>query len=178
VEVLEAIRKRRSIRRFRSDPVEEEKLLTVLEAARLAPSWKNGQCWRIVVVKDEATRKALAECLVPNNPCRQALGQAPVAIAVCGDPAESEQWEGRDYSLVDAAIAMEHLVLAAQSLGLGTCWVGAMHEQKVREVLGIPGNIRVVALTPLGYPAEDPAPRRRKEMGEIVYYERWGQTRP
>lgn len=176
MELMEVIRERRSIRRFRADPVEEEKLLTVLEAARLAPSWKNGQCWRFILVTSEEGRRAVADCLPPTNPGRQALLQAPVNVVLCADPTASEEWEGRAYYLVDAAIAMEHLVLAATSLGLGTCWQGLIYEEKLRQALGIPHSVRVVAVTPLGYPDEAPKPRRRKALAEIVYRERWGEA--
>lgn len=176
MELMRVIEDRRSIRRFRSDPVEEEKLRAVLEAARLAPSWKNGQCWRFIVVTNEEGRRAIADCLPPTNPGRAALVQAPVNVVLCADPAESEEWEGKAYYLVDAAIAMEHLILAAASLGLGTCWQGLIYEGKLRQALGIPPSVRVVAVTPLGYPDEAPKPRRRKALAEIVYRERWGQT--
>lgn len=173
MELLKAVEERRSIRRFRPDPVEEEKLTTVLEAARRAPSWKNGQCWRFIVVQSEEGRRALAQCLPLTNPGRKALVQAPVNVVLCADPAASEEWEGRAYYLVDAAIAMEHLVLAAAALGLGTCWIGMMYEEEIRRALAIPPAIRVVALTPLGYPAENPRPRPRKGLDEIVFWERW-----
>ncbi|MGB9885443.1 MAG: nitroreductase family protein [Moorellales bacterium] len=177
MDLMAVIARRRSIRRFRPDPVETEKLEAVLEAARLAPSWKNGQCWRFVVVADENTRRELAEAVPAHNPGRASLLQAPVAVVVGVDPAESEEWEGRPYHFVDGAIALEHLVLAAASLGLGTCWLGMINETKVRSVLGIPPEIRVLAMTPLGYPDEDPRPRRRKSREEIVYYDRWGARR-
>ncbi|MCR4418750.1 MAG: nitroreductase family protein [Clostridia bacterium] len=174
MELMEVIGRRRSIRRFRPDPVEEEKLAAVLEAARLAPSWKNGQCWCFVVVRDGETRRKLAEAMPATNPGRGSLVQAPLAVVACVNPAASEEWEGRPYHFVDGAIALEHLVLAAASLGLGTCWLGMIYEDQVRSVLGIPPSVRVLAMTPLGYPDEDPRPRRRKAAEEIAYFERWG----
>lgn len=175
MELMEAIAKRKSIRKYTTDPVDNRLLHKVLEAARLAPSWKNGQCWRLVVVRDPARRQQLAEALPETNPCRKAFADAPVVIALLADPSESEVYEGRVYYMLDAGLAMEHLMLAACEEGLGTCWVGLFREEVVRKTLNLPDHIKVVALTPLGYPAKEPSPRPRKAMEEIVFSEIWGQ---
>ena len=97
-----------------------------------------------------------------------------MVIVLCALPSESEVWEGKDFMMLDAGLAMEHLVLAATDQGLGTCWQGLFSEEKARKALNIPENVRVVAMTPLGYAAEERRPRPRKAMTEIVYYEKWG----
>lgn len=167
MEFMEVVRQRRSIRRYRPDPVPQAKLDHILEAARLAPSWANGQCWTFVVVTDPKVKHALAEA------GNEWIEQAPVIIAACADPRGSGVKRDQGYYLVDIGIAMEHLILAAADQGLGTCWVGWFDEQKAKQALGVPKEIRVVATTPLGYPDEQPEARPRKSMGEIVRRDRW-----
>jgi len=168
MDLFEAIRGRRSIRSFMDRPVEEEKLSAVLEAGRLAPSARNLQDWRFVVVRDPATRKRLAEAA--RN--QEFVGQAPVVIAACGT-SDMVMTCGQPAYALDVTIAVDHMTLAAVSEGLGTCWIGAFYEDKVKEILGIPEQIRVVALLPLGYPAQAARPTPRKTLDEILAYERW-----
>ena len=168
MEFVDVVRRRRSIRKYRPDPVPQAKIDEVLEAARLAPSWANGQCCRFVVVTDPKVKHALAEA------GNEWIEHAPVIIAVCADPRQSGVKKDQSYYLVDVGIAMEHLVLAAADQGLGTCWIGWFDEQKARQALGVPKEIRVVATTPLGYPDEDPEPRSRRSLGEIVSRDCWG----
>lgn len=174
MDIFDVFRKRRSIRKYTAEPVEDEKLEAVLEAARLAPSWKNQQCWRFLVLREPARRAALLASFHEDNPGRKSLALAPLAIVVCADPAASGSEEGKDYYLADAAIAFEHLCLAAHGLGLGTCWLGWFDEGSLKETLGIPAELRVVGVTPLGYPDQEPKARPRKELGEIAYLEEWG----
>jgi len=173
VELMEVIRKRRSVRRYKPDPVAEEDIKYVLEAARLAPSWANTQCWHFVVVTDEDVKKEVAEAGNGNR----WIARAPVIVVACADPAGPGARDDIPNYLVDMGIAIEHLILAATERGLGTCWIGAFHESKVKEALGVPGNIRVVASTPLGYPDEAPAARSRKGLEEIVSYNRYPRGR-
>ena len=170
---LEVVQARRSLRTYLDKPVEREKLEYILESARLAPSWKNMQCWRFVVVEEAAGRVALAESMDEKNPGRKALMGAPMVIVLCALPDESEVWEGKNFMMLDAGLAMEHLVLAATDQGLGTCWQGLFSEETVRRALNIPESVRVVAMTPVGYAAEERRPRPRKTMAEIVFYEKW-----
>lgn len=172
---LEITQTRRSLRTYLPTPVEQEKLEYILECARLAPSWKNLQCWRFIVVEDIEQRQALANAFQETNPGRKALTQAPLIIVLCAVPTESEVWEGKDYMMLDAGLAMEHLILAAAEQGLGTCWQGLFSEQKARNTLKVPEEVRVLAMTPLGYAAETRRPRPRKEMREIVFKGTWGE---
>ncbi len=152
MELFDVIKIRKSVRKYTDKVVEKEKLETILTAAQLAPSWRNGQCWKFIVVTDVETKKALIRCTSVFN--QSWLGTEFAIIVAYGDPKHSGSRNDQPYYMVDVAIAMEHLVLAATDLGLGTCWVGGFDEAKVKELLHIPDNFRVVAMTPLGYPAE------------------------
>jgi nitroreductase len=170
LDVLDAIRARKSVRSYLSKPVEEGKLKAVLEAGRLAPSASNRQEWRFVVVSDETTRFGLAEAA--NN--QDFVGEAPVVIVACAETDEHIMGCGQACYPIDVAIAVDHITLAAVELGLGTCWIGAFKEEKVKEILNIPKNIRVVALLPLGYPADSSiSKKRRLSLDEVVKYENW-----
>ena len=167
--VLEVIRERRSVRRYNGDPVPEETLARVLEAARLAPSAGNRQEWRFVVVRDAELRAQLVEAA--NG--QAFVGQAPVVIAACAEAGSHVMSCGQLSYPIDVAIALEHLALQATEEGLGTCWVGAFSEEAVRKLLGLPAEVRVVELMPLGYPAATAPPKRRLALDEIVKWDRW-----
>lgn len=168
MDLMQAIRARRSIRAFQDRPVEEDKLLAVLEAGRLAPSARNMQDWKFIVVQDAETRRMLAVAARD----QQFVGQAPVVIAACGT-SDLVMTCGQPAYAIDVAIALDHMTLAAAALQLGTCWIGAFYEDKVKEILGVPPEVRVVALMPVGYPAEEPEPRPRKKLEEIVARGHW-----
>lgn len=173
MDIFQVFRDRRSIRKYKDTPVEREKIEQVLDAARLAPSWKNLQCWRFLVLTDPARKEVLLSAFAEDNPGRKAFLQAPVAIVVCADPTESDVSHGIDYFVADTAIAFEHICLAAHALGLGTCWMGLFDEEDMKSRLSIPDNMRVVGVTPLGYPDQEPKPRPRKELAEIVFFDTW-----
>jgi nitroreductase len=184
MEIFEAIATRRSIRKFSDRPVEAEKLDQVLEAARLAPSWANMQCWRFVVVTDPRLKERISELsyveafFAPrgygSNPAQAALAEAPVVIVACADPTKSGDLRGQQYYLTDVGIAAQNLMLAAHALGLGTVFVGVFDEENIGELLNIPPEIRIVGLFPLGYPAgEAKAGPPRKPLAEIVHNETW-----
>ncbi|MFY9114350.1 MAG: nitroreductase family protein [Dethiobacteria bacterium] len=174
MDILTALQNRRSIRRFREGGIAEETLNLILDAARVAPSWKNMQCWRFIVVRDDKKKRALAETLHEGNPAVEAIIQAPVVIVQCADPMDSGIIDGKEYYLLDAGIAMQQLILAAHAQGLGTCWVAWFDEDKVRAVCRIPSAYKVVAMTPLGVGAQEPAARPRKKLEEIAFKEEWG----
>lgn len=166
MELMDVMRKRRSIRKYKPDKVPKAEIEYVLEAARLAPSWKNSQCWRYVVVTDEATRRRIT--------MTEWAAKAPVVIVACGDPVKAGDRDGKPYYMLDVGISMEHLVLAAAERGLGTCWIGGQLDEKaVRAALGVPESHRVVALTPLGYPDESPDAKARKPLAEMATWEKW-----
>ena len=169
MDVKIAIRTRRSIRSYDPHEVEEEKLVRILESARLSPSASNRQERRFIVIKDPGARKALSEAA--RN--QQFLADAPVVIAACSVEKEYVMSCGQLAYPIDTAIAVDHMTLAAVEEGLGTCWIGAFDEKKVKKILNIPDDIRVVALLPLGYPSNVPQPTRRKGLDEIVMWEKW-----
>jgi nitroreductase len=164
MDVFEAIRSRRSIRKYRPEPIPNEKLETVLDTARLAPSADNRQPWRFVVVRKVGRKKTLAEAA--NN--QTFIKDAAAIVAAVGDPKVSTDWHEKD-----TMIALEHMVLAATAMGYGTCWIGAFDEDAVKRLLRIPAKMKVIALLPIGIPDETPAPRPRKELSEIFFKEEW-----
>jgi nitroreductase len=166
LEFMDLVKKRRSIRKYRLDKVPKAEIELILEAARLAPSWANRQCWRYIVVTDEATRKRIT--------MTEWAAKAPVVIVACGDPLKAGNRDGKPYYMLDVGISMEHLILAAAERGLGTCWLGGQFDEKtVREALDIPESYRVVAMTPLGYPDESPPAKDRRPMSEMTTWEKW-----
>jgi nitroreductase len=171
MDIYKTVRERTSIRGYKADPIEEDKLERILDAARLAPSGKNGQPWTFIVVKDEETRKKL----VPACKGQEFVGQAPVVVVACGHEERAYKKMGGYWNSMplDIGIAIEHLMLAAVSEGLGTCWIGAFFEEQVREILGVPEGVKIVALTPVGYPAGEKTHSSRKSLDEIIMHERW-----
>jgi len=167
MQVFDAVKERRSVRRYRERPVEEAKLRKVLEAARLAPSAGNHQPWKFVVVLDEAKRRALARAAQNQT----FVAEAPVVIAACATKTDHIMANGQHCYPIDVAIAIDHMTLAAVEEGLGTCWIGAFSEPQVKKILAVPDEVRVVALLALGYPHPGARTSKRKSLDEIVCYE-------
>ena len=165
----ELINTRYSVRAYTPDAVEEDKLQRLLEAARLAPTAANRQPFQLIVIHTAGREEELKRIYR-----KDWFVQAPLVIGICGIPAEA--WvrrDGKSYMDVDVAIVMDHLILAAADLGLGTCWVGAFDRAAAREILALPDDVEPIAFTPLGYPADQPRPKKRKTLSELVRYERW-----
>jgi nitroreductase len=160
MDFTKVVEKRRSIRRYRPDPVPGDLIEEILESARVAPSAGNRQPCHFIIVKDAEKKKALG--------LREWAAEAPVVIVGCVDSSLSPTWH-----LVDFAIAFEHVILAATNLGLGTCWQGRLGDETIKKVLNIPDPVKVVAVTALGYPAESPEPKTRKALSEIVHHEKF-----
>ena len=170
MDVYEAIKVRKSVREFEGKDIPEETLMRLLSAARLAPSASNRQEWRFVVVRDPETRKKLA--VAAKN--QTFVGEAPVVLACCADTNGHVMTCGQPCYPIDVAIAMDHLTLCATAEGLGTCWIGAFDEAKVKEILGIPPEIRVVELMPVGYPkTPGPVAKSRIPLEKMIKRERW-----
>ena len=192
MDVFEAIKNRRSVRRFTADPVDDSKIETILEAGRWAPSWANSQCWRFVVVRDPAIKAKLARTLMsiklPDkeipNPALAGFLAAPVIIVVCaetgkaggkhGSPGEYVTDKG-DWFMFDAALAVQNMVLAAHALGLGSVIIGAFEAPQVEKTLAAPADYRAVAMFPVGVPAQPGKAPPRKELSEIVIKDKWGK---
>ena len=166
--VIEAIRKRYSCRAYQDRPIEREKLDEIFEAARLAPSAKNMQDWRFVVVTDKEKRRQVAE----NTNRPEVFGKAGVIIAACSN-SDYVMRCGQAAGPIDVAIALEHISLQATELGLGTCWIGSFEAEKIRQILGVPDDITIIELMAVGYPADWQAEPKREPMGKIVCYEKW-----
>ena len=167
--VLEVIRKRQSVRSYQDKEIPEEVLQQVLEAGRLAPSASNKQCWKFIVVEDEDLRKKL----IPACKNQKFIGEAPVVIAGCATNPDYVMICGEHSYSIDLAIALDHISLEAASLGLGTCWIGAFYQDQVKEILGVPEDVRVVSLIPLGYPKELGTKTERKPLSEIICYDKY-----
>ena len=168
--ILEVIKARYSVRSYLDKPVEKGKLERVIEAARLAPSAKNLQEWRLVVVTDKETRKRLSVAAANQG----FVAEAPVVIACCAETDGHTMMCGQQCYPIDLAIAIDHMTLQAVKEGLGTCWIGAFDEKEAKKILGIPRDIRVVELLPLGYPAgSPPSSKSRLKTREMACAERW-----
>jgi nitroreductase len=169
MDVFEAIKARYSVRGYKPDPVDDSTLHKVLEAARQAPTAANKQAFRIVVLHTQGRKDDLARVYG-----RSWFATAPLVLVMIAVPGEAwRRMDDKPYDEVDATIAMDHLVLAATALGLGTCWVAAFDPAAAREVLGLPDEVEPIAFTPLGYPDKKPAGTGRRPLDELVKYERW-----
>ena len=170
MDIYQAIKLRKSVRAFQKRDVDKDVIHRILEAARLAPSAKNFQEWRFVVVRDPETRLRLAVAARD----QKFVAEAPVVLACCAETDDHVMTCGQLCYPIDVAIAIDHITLCAVAEGLGTCWIGAFFEEQVKEILNIPPEIRVVQLLPIGYP-RDPGPeeKRRLPLETIVRYERW-----
>jgi len=160
-ELLEVIYRRRSVRKYEKKPIPEEILKAILEAGRLAPTAKNLQPWHFIVVRDPEIKRKLVFTDWNNF-----IEEASVVIVGCGEM--DKKW-----AVVDVAIALQNMVIAAEALGLGSCWIGAFEEEEVKRALGVPDHLKVVAMITIGYPAERPEPPPKKKLEEIVHFEKF-----
>ena len=165
--VMDAIKTRRSIRSYQDRPVEAEKLQQVLEAARIAPSASNSQDWKFIVVTDPQTRQSLVSACYN----QAVVGQAPVVIAACSTNPTRVMASGQSAAAVDLSIAVDHMTLAAVQLGLGTCWIGAFDASAVAKLLDLSAGIAVIHILPLGYPASSPPAHRSKRSNEVIRFD-------
>jgi len=169
MDVIDAVVQRYSVRSYQDTEVEEEKINSVLEAARLSPSASNRQEWRFVVVRDSATRQHLSDAASG----QKFVAEAPVVVACCAETDGHVMGCGHQCYPIDVAIAIEHMVLRGVELGLGSCWIGAFDQEKVKEILDIPDDVKVVELLTLGYAADSPKEKNRLPLEDIVKYEKW-----
>jgi nitroreductase len=197
VELFEAIRTRRSVRRYAPDPVDDTRIEAILEAGRWAPSWANTQCWRFIVVRDPEIKARLAGTLkkteikgeLVDNPLIKVCNTVPVLIVICAEEGKSgkKPWSGGaggdfftdkgDWFMFDTALAVQNMALAARALGLGTVITGTFDARQAERILGIPEGYRAVVLLPVGVPQPGWEPRipPRKELAEIVFKDGWGK---
>ncbi len=177
---MDGIKGRRSIRRYKPAPVPEEILRVLVEAVRWSPSWANTQCWQVIVVRDPKIKSELATTLNRTNPALSSMTVAPIVLVLCGKKGISGFYKSQastvkgDWLMFDTGLAMQNLCLAAHSLGLGTVIIGSFDHKRVAGILGVPQNVEVVAMTPLGYPAAEGRAPKRKEPSEFVFYDKYG----
>ncbi|MFX0162282.1 MAG: nitroreductase family protein [Candidatus Hodarchaeota archaeon] len=173
MDLFEAIKRRRSIRKYMDEDVLEEDLEKILEAAILAPSAGNRQAWDFVIVRDESVKKALVKAALGQN----FIAEAPVVVVVCANMERSASRYGSRgsglYCIQDTAAAIQNMLLAVTALGLGACWIGAFHEEGVTKILELPIGVRPVAIIPIGHPAKIPRPTPRFRLSEVLHYEKW-----
>lgn len=169
--VLDVIRNRSSIRTYKDEPLPKDALRSILEAARLAQSANNGQPWEFIVVTDSSMKKKLAQAA--DN--QEFVGGAAAVIVCLVNPKASFPVGPFEGFLIDLSIAIENMALTSWDLGIGSCWIGAFSEKKVKELLDVPENLRVMSLLTLGYPDEEPGAKYRKSLNEIVHYERYAR---
>ena len=168
--VLDTVKARGSVRSYKDKPITKQALRDILEAARMAQSADNRQPWEFIVVTDAATRKKLVHAAGNQS----FVGEAAAVLVCLAKPEESSSVGPFEGFLIDLAIAIENMVLTAWDLGIGSCWIGAYDEDKVKDLLSIPTSLRVVSLLTLGYADKRPGPKRRKDLDEIVHYEKYG----
>ena len=169
MDFLDLVKSRYSVRAYKNEPVEEEKLEKIFEAARYAPTAVNYQPFKLIVIKTEGREDELKQVYQAKW-----FTDAPLIICVCALPGEA--WirkDGKNYADVDATIVMDHIILAATSLGLGTCWVGAFDVKSAKKVLNLPEGVEPLVFTPIGYPADEIGHKKRKETFELIKYEKW-----
>ncbi|PID58825.1 nitroreductase [candidate division KSB3 bacterium] len=169
MEFNDLLRARYSVRAYKSDPVDADKLQRILDAARLAPTAANRQSFRLILIHTAGRERALSAIYA-----QPWFTQAPLLLCACGLP--QENWvrrDGKNYNDVDVAIVMDHLILAAANEGLGSCWIGAFDVAAARAFLALPEEVEPIAFTPLGYPADTAGPKTRKDLHTLIYDERW-----
>lgn len=169
MDFLDLVKSRYSVRAYKNQPIEDEKLQIILEAARLAPTAVNYQPFKVIVIHTEGREEELKRIYQA-----EWFYQAPLIICVCCEPQNA--WvrrDGKNYVDVDATIVMDHIILAATSLGLGTCWIGAFNTEEARKILELPDDVEPLVFTPIGYPADEIEEKTRKELSEIIKYEKW-----
>lgn len=167
MDFLELAKKRYSVRAYKSTPVEDEKLKEMLEAARMAPTGANRQSFQLIVIHTKDREEELRP--IYN---KDWFVQAPIIICACATTSPGQSYdEGRSYGNV--AIVMDHLILAATNLGLGTCWIGAFNPDAARGILGLPKDVKPIVFATVGYSDDEPRPKVRKSIDELIRYEHW-----
>ncbi len=184
MDFYEVIQSRKSVRNYSSEPIPAEIIDKMLEAARLAPSYQNRQCWHYIIVKTPEQIKKLALNSGLVGKVNYFIKDAPLIVVACADPAKSGGLNNKDYYLVDTAISFQQMMLTAWNYGIGSCWLAAFNEKKVKDILKIPERIKVVALSPFGYPKDKETiygkllklaagSKKRKDLKDITSFDRW-----
>ena len=177
MEFFDVVKNRTSISKYKNEAVDKVKLEKIIDAAMRSPSWKNRTSYRIIVVDDKTKKEDLSNAIVnKDDKAANAVKQADLAVVFVSKPEESGEVEGKDFYLVDAAIAMEHLILAATAEGYGTLWIGALDEDKVKSVLNIPSEYKVIGITPIGVADEEEKHNEPKDRGSFVFLNEFNKS--
>lgn len=180
MEFYDVIKKRKSIKKFKKETIERDKLLKIIDMAMRAPSWKNMCPYKFIIVESENIKQDVANAIEnKTSAAAESIINSPMTIVAVANPEESGEVSGKEIYLIDTAIAMEHLVLGATDEGYGTCWIAAFDEKKIKEVLKIPEHLKVVALTPLGVPeesAEEQPHNPKKDINDYLYLDKWDRS--
>ncbi|WP_129600724.1 nitroreductase family protein [Anaerophilus nitritogenes] len=177
MQFYEVIQNRKSIKSFKKSPIEKDRLSRMINAAMQSPSWKNHTSYKFILVEDEREKRELSKAIMNETPeASKSIEEAPMVAVVVGEPLNSGVITDKEYYLVDGAIAMEHFVLAATNEGYGTCWIAAVNEDQVRNILSIPHEFRVIAMTPIGEVEEKSEHEDKKDVREHVFINQWGKA--
>jgi len=183
METIQTIMTRRSVRKFKKDPIPDDVLEAMLQSARFAPSWANTQCWRFIIVKEDEMKNKLSEAFPPRNPGLPSLLMAPLVIVAIAERFKSGYYKGEAstdkgeyWYMFDVALSLQNMVLTAWDKGVGSVYLGLFDSKKVKEILGIPENYEVVAIVPFGYPDEEPKCPPRKDLKELVFHEKFSKV--
>lgn len=175
MDFYKVIESRTSIKKFKNTKVGEDKINRIINSALMSPSWKNATSYKIIMIKDELLKKQISETIVnKSDDAEEAVRDAPICSIIIGNPNQSGEVDGKEMYLMDGAIAMEHLILAATAEKLGTCWVAALNEDKIKSILNIPDEFKVIGLTPIGEIEEHKAHYERKDIRDIVFQDKFG----
>lgn len=174
MQFYDVIKQRTSVKKFKNTPIHRDRLARMITAAMMSPSWKNRTSYKFILVENQEEKEALAQAIVnETEDAATAIRVAPMAAVVVANPEISGVVDGREYYLVDGAVALEHFVLAATNEGYGTCWIASVDEDKIRQALGIPGEYRVVAITPIGEIEEGKEHYAKKDVRDYVFLNKW-----
>lgn len=180
MQFYDVVKKRKSIKKYKANELDREKLLKIIDAAMMSPSWKNEAPYKFILIDKDIIKQNIANTIInKSSAAATAVLNAPMTAIIVAEPGASGNMEGKDYYLVDSAIAMEHFILAATEEGYATCWIGSFDEKKIKELLAIPDNMRVVALTPIGEAQEEEEERphhTKKNVHDFVYINKWNES--
>ncbi|MCY6370491.1 nitroreductase family protein [Clostridium ganghwense] len=177
MQFYDVVENRKSIKKFKTNTLDKDKINRMINAAMMSPSWKNQTCYKFILVDDDNKKQSIANAIMNNtNEATQSVMDAPMTAVVVAEPDASGAMEGKEYYLVDSAIAMEHFVLAATQEGYGTCWIASFDERKIKDILSIPDHFRVVALTPVGEIAAEKPKNPPKDVREYVFLNEWNRV--
>jgi len=177
MEFYDVVKGRKSIKKFKNTPVNEEKLARMINAAMMSPSWKNKSSYKFILVDEKRELEQISKAIMnKDNSAAQSILDAPMTAVIVADPNTSGEVEDKEYYLVDSAIAMEHFVLSATNEGYGTCWIGSINEDIIKKSLSIPQNYKVVAITPIGEIAESKDHYDKKDVKDFVFSNTWDNS--